>query len=101
MECKNAIIGQSGGPTAAINATLAGVISGCISSPEIDCIYGMRHGIEGVLEGQTVLLNDLFADTGESAGIEATPAAHSAPAAQAARRPERAGDIPKNFCLFA
>ena len=29
----NAIVGQSGGPTAAINATLAGVIKGALASP--------------------------------------------------------------------
>ena len=30
---KNAVVGQSGGPTAAINATLAGVISGAMEKP--------------------------------------------------------------------
>ena len=32
----NAVVGQSGGPTAAINATLAGVISGAMKSKLID-----------------------------------------------------------------
>ena len=49
-ETKNAVIGQSGGPTAAINATLAGVIAGCLDeNASIDRIYGMRHGIEGFM----------------------------------------------------
>ena len=63
---KNAVIGQSGGPTAAINATLAGVIAGCLAENElIDRIYGMRHGIEGFMKEEFVELNDRFAENGE------------------------------------
>jgi len=43
----NAIVGQSGGPTAVINASLAGVIETSIRSKTIDRILGMRFGIEG------------------------------------------------------
>ena len=46
----NAVVGQSGGPTAAINATLAGVINGALSAKKegiIEHLYGMRNGIEG------------------------------------------------------
>ena len=46
----NVIIAQSGGPTAAINATLAGVIRGLYGKEEIGTIYGALHGITGVLE---------------------------------------------------
>ena len=46
-ENANAVVGQSGGPTAAINATLAGVIAGCRASGKINKLYGMRNGIEG------------------------------------------------------
>ena len=49
----NAVVGQSGGPTAAINATLAGVIRGALDAREegiIENLYGMRYGIEGFLE---------------------------------------------------
>ena len=49
----NALVGQSGGPTAAINATLAGVIYGCLdaakSGENIQTLYGMRHGLDGLL----------------------------------------------------
>ena len=44
----NAIIGQSGGPTAAINATLAGVIKGALEAPQIDRIYGAVNGIAAI-----------------------------------------------------
>ena len=48
----NAVVGQSGGPTAAINATLAGVIKGVLCEQNargdmaIDTLYGMRNGIK-------------------------------------------------------
>ena len=46
---KNIIVGQSGGPTAAINATLSGVIEGAFSDKDIDKVYGALNGIEGVM----------------------------------------------------
>ena len=46
----NAIVGQSGGPTAAINATLSGVIREALKSGEISRLYGMRNGIAGLME---------------------------------------------------
>ena len=40
----NAIVGQSGGPTSAINATLAGVIRQAGKSEYINTLYGMVNG---------------------------------------------------------
>lgn len=74
----NAVVGQSGGPTAAINATLSGVIRGAFdakNSGVINTLFGMRNGIEGFLREDFV---DLFAffDTEEKLlTLEATPAA--------------------------
>lgn len=45
----NILVAQSGGPTAAINATLAGVLKGAFSDPETKNILGSLNGIEGVL----------------------------------------------------
>lgn len=56
---QNAIVGQSGGPTSAINATLAGVIAGAREARHIDRIYGARNGIEGMLEGRFLDLGNL------------------------------------------
>ncbi len=51
MEKKeNCIVAQSGGPTAAINASLAGVIDGVKKSGQFTRIYGSLHGITGVLD---------------------------------------------------
>lgn len=46
---KNVLVLQSGGPTAAINATLAGIVERAMISPNVDKIYGSRHGILGVI----------------------------------------------------
>lgn len=57
---KNCIIGQSGGPTAAINASLAGVIEAALQREDIGLVYGSLNGIEGVLKGRITPLNGLF-----------------------------------------
>ena len=49
---KNIIVGQSGGPTAAINASLAGVYQAARDAGF--GVYGMRYGIEGLLQGKYV-----------------------------------------------
>ena len=74
----NAIVGQSGGPTAAINATLAGVIRGVIENVHdgnIKTLYGMRNGIEGFLDERFVNLSELFSDPEKITMLENTPAA--------------------------
>ena len=69
----NAIVGQSGGPTAAINATLAGVIRGAQESNVIGKIYGAKNGIEGVLARRLIDLSELTAE--DLSLLETTPAA--------------------------
>lgn len=71
----NAIVGQSGGPTAAINATLAGVIKGALRAECIDTVYGMRNGIEGLLREDIIPLNEIFADEENLQLLQQTPAA--------------------------
>ncbi len=57
---KNVIVAQSGGPTAAINASLAGVIRGAAESGKIDRIYGAVYGITGVIDEKLVELGSRF-----------------------------------------
>ncbi len=71
----NAIVGQSGGPTTAINATLTGVVKGAIASEYIKTIYGMRNGIEGLLDRRIIDLNEALCDTEKLHMLERTPAA--------------------------
>ena len=46
----NLIIGQSGGATAVINASIVGAVEAALKDTSIGNIYGMHHGIEGLLE---------------------------------------------------
>lgn len=57
---KNAVVGQSGGPTAAINASLAGVISACLESTDVGKLYGMANGIDGMINKRLYDLTELF-----------------------------------------
>jgi ATP-dependent phosphofructokinase / diphosphate-dependent phosphofructokinase len=55
------IVGQSGGATAVINATLAGVVSAGQASGAFDRIIGVRHGTRGLFDEQFIDLTDLEA----------------------------------------
>lgn len=56
----NCLIAQSGGPTAVINASLAGVIKKAIETDGIHRIYGALNGITGVLEDNIMNLSEIF-----------------------------------------
>ncbi|OQB13883.1 MAG: Pyrophosphate--fructose 6-phosphate 1-phosphotransferase [Firmicutes bacterium ADurb.Bin193] len=72
----NAMVGQSGGPTTVINASLAGVIKGAFEASEIQTIYGAEHGITGVLDEKFVNLSERFADPAQLELLIHTPAAY-------------------------
>ena len=109
----NAIVGQSGGPTAAINATLAGVIRGALdeigNGGAISRLYGMRNGVDGLLRKDIVELDKLFAPDADGRYTELdrlalTPAAglgscrRKLPAAGARDEDEIMGKL---FAIFA
>ena len=50
---KNVIVGQSGGPTSVINSSLLGVFK-TARDRGADTVYGMVHGIKGLLDGDIV-----------------------------------------------
>jgi 6-phosphofructokinase len=52
----NAVIGQSGGPTAVINRSFIGAITEARKHAEIQEFFGARHGIQGMLENEYVKL---------------------------------------------
>lgn len=58
-EC-NLLVAQSGGPTAAINASLAGIIKAALASEKIDKVYGAINGIKGFMEKKVLNLSDMF-----------------------------------------
>ncbi|MGH2510104.1 MAG: 6-phosphofructokinase, partial [Ktedonobacteraceae bacterium] len=53
----NLIIGQSGGATAVINASLVGAVETALTETRIGRVYGMWHGIEGLLKEDLVDLS--------------------------------------------
>jgi 6-phosphofructokinase 1 len=71
MSKGNVLIGQSGGPTSVINSSLAGVVDAAVKAKGIGRVFGMRYGIEGVL-------NDFLVDLGSESsdvlkGLRSTP----------------------------
>ena len=76
----NAVIGQSGGPTAVINQSLAGVIeglrAGLAATGQVKRIFGMRHGVRGLVQpGAEGLLDLTEIDKAKLEAIAHTPSA--------------------------
>jgi 6-phosphofructokinase len=57
----NAVVGQSGGPTAVINASLVGVIEEANKHPEIQNLYGTIHAVAGIVKNEFIDLKRLSA----------------------------------------
>lgn len=78
----NAIVGQSGGPTAAINATLCGIIRGMLNYAPTQRLYGMSNGIQGLADGRVIDLTEHFTRTdGQTADEDALRTLAHTPAA--------------------
>jgi 6-phosphofructokinase 1 len=71
----NAIVGQSGGPTCVINSSLAGVFSAC-RKHGVQHVYGMRHGVQGLLKDDVVNLTDMLSAPGQLTLLRHTPASY-------------------------
>ncbi len=73
------VIGQSGGPTSVINSSVLGALEAALDNPSITRVFGMAHGIKGLLN------DDLYdidkEDRDELALLRYTPSLHWAPAA--------------------
>ena len=72
---RNLLVAQSGGPTAAINATVAGVVSCAVLSGKVDHIYGAVNGIEGVLAEKFLDLGQKLDSAEKISLLMQTPAA--------------------------
>ena len=53
------LVAQSGGPTAVINATLAGIVRSNQLNKVYDAVWGGLHGIEGILQERFVDLTEM------------------------------------------
>lgn len=70
---KNVVVGQSGGPTAVINASLYGVVYEALNREDsFGTVYGMINGIEGFLDGHYMDMDSLER-SGELELIKVTP----------------------------
>lgn len=71
----NVLVGQSGGPTAVINSSLAGVFK-TAKEHGANKIYGMLYGIQGLLEEKYVDLGELFRSDVEIELLKRTPSSY-------------------------
>ena len=72
---KNFIVGQSGGPTAIINSSLAGVIKKALESDKIEKVFGMVNGIEGFL-AENIIELDKFSCEDNLNRLRQTPSSY-------------------------
>ena len=70
----NIVVGQSGGPTAVINSSLAGVFSAA-KALGVKKIYGMHHGIQGFLNEDLVDMSEYVKDDKDVELLKRTPSA--------------------------
>lgn len=69
----NCLIGQSGGPTAVVNATVAGIVTEALNHGAIEEVYGALNGVAGLLQEDLV---DLAAESQQAIrGLRYTPGA--------------------------
>ncbi|MEY4488325.1 MAG: hypothetical protein RIQ79_833, partial [Verrucomicrobiota bacterium] len=69
----NVLVGQSGGPTAVINSSIAGVVAEALNHSEIEEVYGTLNGVLGILNEELI---DLASESQQAIrGLRATPGA--------------------------
>lgn len=71
---RNVIVGQSGGPTAAINSSLAGVYR-TAKDRGANKVYGMLHGVQGLLQERYLDLSEYITTELDAELLKRTPAA--------------------------
>ena len=96
---KNAIVGQSGGPTSVINASLAGVFESC-KNRGAEIVYGMCNGVAGLLEERVVDLSTVLTDDLDIERSSAPRPASSAAAATSCRTGMRTRPSTKSCSPF-
>ncbi|MEE0596325.1 MAG: 6-phosphofructokinase [Agathobacter sp.] len=74
MNQSNCMVAQSGGPTVAINASLAGVIDGVMRSGKYATCYGSINGILGILNENYLNLTEMINDEEKLERLKVTPA---------------------------
>jgi 6-phosphofructokinase len=67
------IVGQSGGPTCVINASIEGIFESALKSPAVTEVYGALNGIDGILSGDIIDIKR--EDSKELSYLKTTPSA--------------------------
>jgi 6-phosphofructokinase len=93
MKKGNILIGQSGGPTSVINASLCGVVQSALSSSQAK-VMGMRYGIKGYMNGEKLEFNSVSDSVIE--GLKRTPGS----ALGSSRYKLKDDDLPEIKSLF-
>ncbi len=92
MVLGNCLIAQSGGPTAAINATLAGVYSAAKENKNIEIVYGGLNGIEGIMKEKLVDLSKILEKDDNLSLLSTTPSSFLGSCRYKLKAPEQAKD---------
>lgn len=74
MTMKNLVVAQSGGPTSAINASLAGVFAAALENDKIQKVYGSKNGIVGILNDNLIDVTHRFENNDDLNLLKITPA---------------------------
>jgi len=74
MADKNMLIIQGGGPSAVINASLAGAITHAMASPQVNTIYGAINGLQGLLERRVINISQQITTDAQLKLLAKTPA---------------------------
>jgi 6-phosphofructokinase 1 len=74
MAKKNMVIAQSGGPSSAINASIAGAISRAMAADEIGRVYGAVNGMQGFLDRKLIDITDQIKSSNDIDMLIHTPA---------------------------
>ena len=74
MTKKNLVVAQSGGPTSAINASLAGVFYEALKNEKIEKVYGSKNGISGILNDNLIDVTNRFENNDDLNLLKITPA---------------------------
>ena len=69
----NIAVAQSGGPTCAINASLAGVFKEALKTPVIDAVFGSVNGIEGMISDELIDLRPVIRSNEDMELLRQTP----------------------------
>lgn len=70
---KNVLVAQSGGPSVAINATLAGIFERAVTSKDIGHVFGALYGIKGIINDNIINLSKKLANPSAVKQLISTP----------------------------